>query len=54
MKETPRRTASVFLDDGRGVVILGSLDAWLTQQNIDQGTEAAEVKTLEIVVYGVD
>ena len=48
----PYKDSLQHLDDGRIVVVLSSLDAWLTQQNVKrEENEDQEIKTLEIVVY---
>jgi hypothetical protein len=49
----PYKDSLQFLDDGRVVIVLSSLDAWLTQQNVkrEEG-EDQDSRTLEIVVYG--
>ena len=51
----PYKDSLQFLDDGRVVVTLGSLDAWLTQQAVGQEPDAEDnVKTLEVIVYARD
>ena len=44
-----------ILPDGRVVIIHGALDAWLTQQSVDQGESADEEEApLEIAVYRLE
>lgn len=51
----PLRDSMTILRDGRVVMTYNALDAWLTQQSVDQGDmqEAAE-EPLEIVIYRLE
>jgi 6-bladed beta-propeller len=49
----PFKDSLSFLDDGRVVAVIGSLDAWLTQQAVEQDDGGNdEVQALEVIVYG--
>lgn len=49
----PYKDSLSFLEDGRVVAILGSLDSWLTQQAVEREDDVdEEVKALELVFYG--
>ena len=51
----PLRDSMSILPDGRVVIIHGALDAWLTQQSVDQGESADEEEApLEIAVYRLE
>lgn len=45
----PKRDGLFFLDDGRVALVVGGLDAWLSQQGIESSSEEAPV--LEIICF---
>jgi hypothetical protein len=45
----PDRDGLFLLDDGRLAVVVGGLDAWLSQQGVESSSEDAPV--LEVICY---
>ncbi len=45
----PDRDGFFLLADGRVAVVVGGLDAWLSQQGVESSSEDAPV--LEVIVY---